>query len=109
MSVTRYDIRRDVDTKDDDGLPIHTWSTIETRNIEVQPVRFSAERGSTVLTIEVGGEKYVPSFRGWLSVESNVTATDRITNNSATTELLVLRTYDYEDHKEIDLKDIKDR
>ena len=108
MTVALYDVRRDTDTKDADGLPLHSWAAFETRNIEVQPVRFSAERGSTVLVIEIGGEKYVPSFRGWLSIDSDVTATDRISPDSGTTDLLVLRTYDYEDHKEMDLKDIKD-
>ena len=108
MPVDLYDIRRDTETYDADGLPEHSWSTIETRRIEVQPVRFNTSRGSTVLTIEIGGEKYVPAFRGFLALESNVTATDRISPNSGTTDYLVLRTYDYEDHKEIDLRDIKD-
>lgn len=103
-----YDVRRKTTTFSD-GVANASFSVIETRQMDVQAIRFSAERGSTVLTIEVGGEKFVPSFRAFTDLESDVTASDQITAVSGTTKFLVLRTYDFEAHKEMDLKDIKDK
>ncbi|GAF75518.1 unnamed protein product, partial [marine sediment metagenome] len=39
---------------------------------------------------------------------SNITATNRITDDSGTTDLLVLRVYPFEDHLEIDLREVED-
>jgi len=105
--IDLYDIKRDTETWAD-GVPTHTWTSIQTQKIEVQPIRFSAERSASIVTITVGGESYIPSFIGFVSIECKATATDRITMNSGTTELLVLRTYDFEDHKEMDLKEVTD-
>jgi len=107
MARSIYDVKRKTETMAD-GVPTLIFTNVETRSMEVQPVRFSAERGSTVVSIELGGESYVPSFRAFVPLESVATATDRITNNSGATDLMVLRTYDYEDHKEMDLKDVVD-
>ena len=103
--VNLYDVKRNTDTWDD-GVAIQSWTTVETRKFDIQSVRFSAERSATIVTINMGGESYVPSYRGWTSSESTVTATDRISANSGTSELLVLRTYDFEDHKELDLREV---
>ena len=91
-----------------DGVPTESWAVKETTKIDCQPIRYNTGRGSAVLAIDVGGESYIPSFRAFIDLDSDITATDRITNNSGTTELLVLRTYDYEDHKEVDLREVSD-
>ena len=106
--IKRYDIKKDTKTADKDGAYTHSWAVFETSNIDVQATRFSAERSATIVTINLGGESYIPSFRGWVSVESNISATHRITADSGTTDLLVLRAYEIEDHKEIDLKEVTD-
>lgn len=105
--IDQYDILRDTQTMSD-GVVLQTWVFQETRKMEVQPIRFSAERNATVVEIQIGGEKYIPSYRGWLEQEVDITATDRITSNSGTTNLMVLRCYEYEDHKEIDLREVSD-
>lgn len=102
-----YDIKRKSVTMAD-GVPSTTWTIIDIRKIEVQPVRFSAERSASIVTINLGGQSFIPSFRGWCSIECDITATDRITNDSGTTDLLVLRTYEFEDHQEIDLREVSD-
>ena len=103
-----YDVKRKTSTPDGDGGFTNAWTVVETREIDVQAVRFSAERSATIATIQVGGQIIIPSYRGWISSESDATATDRITPDSGTTDLLVLRTYDFEDHKEMDLKEVDD-
>lgn len=105
--INQYDVKRDTETWAD-GVPTHTWTLIETRKFDVQPIRFSAERSATIVTIDLGGQSYIPSYRAWTSIESKLTATDRITADSGTHELFVLRTYDFEDHKELDLKEVTD-
>ena len=105
--ISLYDIKRDTETWDD-GVPTHTWTVLSTHKMEIQPVRFSAERSAAIVTINLGGESYVPSYRGWTTIDCSATATDRITADSGTTELLILRTYDFEDHKELDLKEVVD-
>ena len=106
--ISLYDIKRKASTADKDGAYTHAYSVIETRKMDIQAVRFSAERSATIVTINLGGESYIPSFRGWVSTESNITATDRITNDSGTTDLLVLRVYKMEDHQAIDLREVED-
>ena len=105
--IDRYDIKIHT-TSFADGVATDSWSVKSTEKVDVQPIRYNTGRGSSVLAIDVGGEAYVPSFRGFISIESDITATNRITNNSGTTDLLVLRTYDYEDHKEVDLREVDD-
>lgn len=108
VTTDYYDIKRRTTTADSDGAYTTTWAVIETRKIEIQATRFSAERSATIVTVNIGGESFIPSYRGWIDIESDITATDRITANSGTTDLFVLRTYDFEAHKEIDLKEVKD-
>ena len=105
--IDLYDIKSKTVTYSD-GVPSESWTVIFTQKIDVQPIRYNTGRGASVLAIDVGGEAYVPSFRGFLDLDSDITATDRITNNSGTINLLVLRTYDYEDHKEVDLREVSD-
>ena len=102
-----YDIKAKTVTYAD-GVPSETWAVKETRKADVQPIRYNTGRGSSVLAIDVGGESYVLSFRAFIDLDSDITATDTITNDSGTTNLLVLRTYDYEDHKEVDLREVDD-
>ena len=107
MPTALYDVKRKTVTRAD-GVATENYAAIETRKFEVQPIRFSSERSSTIVTIDIGGESYIPSFIGFTDIESIVTATDRITANSGTLDLFVLRTYEFEDHQELDLREVED-
>ncbi len=100
--TSSYDIRYKSESRGIDGTPEITWVVRETRDMDVQSVR----SGEGLLEIQVGGERYLPTFRGFIATDANVTATDRVTADSGTTDLLVLRTYEYEGHKELDLKEV---
>lgn len=106
--VSLYDIKRDSTTLTD-GVPTTTWTVVETRNLEVQPIQFSQREGANRAEVVIGGIKYVPTFVGWGSQEVDITATDRITADSGTTDYLVLRTYLFEDHREFDLRQVDDK
>jgi len=98
-----YDVKSRAETPDKDGAVTITWTVTETRMMEVQPVQWSQREARNRVEIEIGGVKYIPTHYGWVNSESLVTATNRITKDSGTTNLLVLRTYEYEDHIEMDL------
>ena len=98
--ITSYDVKRKTEGKDPDGLPTITWATQSTYRVEVQPMRWDKD---AQVEIEIGGVKYVPTYKGFLDYNAEITATDRITENSGVTNLLVLRVHRYEDHNEIDL------
>lgn len=98
-----WDIRRQVSTLTPDGLPAVSWATIDSRQIDVQPVQWSQRESANRMEIELGGIKYVPTFYAWLPREADITATDTITEDSGANAFLVLRTYDYSDHTEADL------
>jgi hypothetical protein len=104
--VELYDVKRKT-TSYTDGINTDTWTVIETRDFEVQPLRIGKGQRDDLVMIEVGGEQYIPSFFGFTHIDCDVTAADYITNDSGTTNYLVLRTYDYEDHKEMDLRDVR--
>jgi len=101
--INRYDIKKQSETFAD-GVPTTTFTVRDTRNIDVRPIR----KDEALYTIELGGIKYTPQFRGFVSIDTTATASDRITQNSGTTDLLILRTYEYEDHKEFDLMEVSD-
>ena len=101
-TIDNYDIKRKSETWAD-GVPVITWSVFETRDIDVRPIKWEEAEHAE---ITIGGETYIPAFRGFISVDSDVSASHRITKNSGTTDLLVLRVYEYEDHKEIDLQEV---
>lgn len=105
--INNYDIKRKTDAWAD-GVNTPTWTVRDTRKIDLQGIRFSAERSAATLAIDIGGQSYVPSYRGFMEYDVDVTAADRITADSGTTDLLVLRVYPFEDHKEMDLKEIND-
>jgi hypothetical protein len=100
--IESYDIKR-LTTSMSDGVPIDTWTVKETRKMEIRPIIWYR---SEQLQIDIGGQKFTPSFKGWIDSECLVTASDRITNNSGSTEMLVLRVHRFEDHQEIDLREL---
>jgi len=99
--IDTYDIKQKTEANAD-GMTTLTWGVYETRKIDLRPFRFGWDR-SAHMEIEIGGVKYTPNFIGWISNDSNVTATDKITADSGTTDYLVLRVYNYESHNEMDL------
>ena len=105
--VNLYDVRRKTNSFSD-GVNVSTWSDIETIHFEVQPMRIGKGQRDDLVMIEVGGEQYVPNFFGFTYEYTDVTAADRITCDSGTHKYLVLRTYDYEDHKELDMREVTD-
>ena len=102
-----YDITQKTDVWTD-GVSMPTWAVYETRKIEVQPLQLLKWGDFGRVEYSVGGQTYVPTFRGFISNESEITAANRITADSGTTNLLVLRVFEYADHKEIDLRDVED-
>ena len=105
--IDLFDIRRK-STAYSDGVDTITWTVNETRKMDLQPIKYTSSKSASVLEIEVGGEKYVPTFKCFTDMSSKMTATDRITSDSGTHLYLVLRTYDFEEHKEADLREVKD-
>lgn len=100
--IGMYDITRKTETMED-GVPAVTWSVVETRELDVQSLRwYKTEQ----MEVELAGQRYVPTFRGYIDVESTVTASDRLTGDSGTTNMLVLRTHEFESHKELDLRQV---
>ena len=100
-----YDVRRSTESWAD-GVPTHTYTVIETREIDVQPVQWSSREAKNRYEIELGGEKFIPTMYGFCSNETLITAGDTISSDSGTTKWLCLRTYEHKDHTEFDL--IKD-
>jgi len=108
MSINLYDIKRKTEVFSD-GVSIPTWTTRETRRIDVRPVKMSMRQNSAdQITVDVGGQVVIPSYRGFLSIETSAMAGDRVTVDSGTTDLVVLKVYEYEDHAEIDLREVSD-
>ena len=100
--VNLYDIKYKSETFSD-GVVTLTWANRETRKIDLRPLKWEEAEHSKVT---IGGEVYIPTMRGWLSNESNITPSDYITADSGTTDYIVLRVYEYEDHKEIDTQEV---
>ena len=94
-----FDIKRPSQTWAD-GVPTESYTVIETREMEFQPL---PPYGGAQGEIEVGGVREIPQYHSWFSLECLATSLDYITKNSGTTHYWILRTYDYEDHKEADL------
>ena len=103
--IDLYDIRRK-SISFADGVDTPTWTVTQTIKLEVQPIRVSKGQRDDLVAIEIGGEQYIPNFYAWAPDNCEATATDHITSNSGTILYLVLRTYDYEDHKEMDLRQV---
>jgi hypothetical protein len=102
MSLDLYDVKRQTITSDADGLPSTAVAVVETRYTEIQSLRWYEAAG---VEIELGGQRFTPTFRGWIEEEALVTAGDVMTKDSGTVDLLVLRVHVYESHKEIDLRE----
>ncbi len=103
MTIALYDIKELTNTLDEDGIPISGHTVIETRHFDVQPIQWSQRESKNRVEVEIGGMKYIPSLYGFTNEESKVTATNYLTKDSGTHNLIVLRTYEYEDHLEMDL------
>ena len=100
-----YDVVRKTETYAE-GVNVDTYTTIETREIDVQPVQWSSMEAKNRYEIDIGGEKFIPTMYGFTSDETIITAGETITSDSGTTKWLCLRTYEHKDHTEFDL--IKD-
>jgi len=102
----RFDIKRKSEawgTANADGVPTVSWAVIDTRYIELQPLRwYKTEQ----IEIELAGERYVPTFRGFLEADIDITGGDHITDDSGSTNILVLRAHDFGSHKELDLRQV---
>ena len=92
-----------------DGVPTSSHTVVETRSIDVQPIQWSQRESVNRVEIELGGIKYIPTFYGFTAEEVLLTATNYITPDSGISNLIVLRTYEYEDHIEIDLAEAQAR
>lgn len=104
--LSLYDIKKKTQTFSD-GVPTTTWTPYETLAIEVQPLRLPEMGTFSQLEIEVGGEKFTPTFKGWITADSEITASNRITNDSGTVDYLVLRSFRFEDHIELALREVE--
>lgn len=108
MSIDLYDVKELTSTMAD-GVFTSSHAVIEVRKIDVQPIQWSQREASNRIEIELGGIKYIPTFYGFAEKEAKVSATHWITTNSGSTNLMVLRTYEFEDHLEIDLVEAEAR
>lgn len=91
-----------------DGVFTSGQTIVETRSFDVQALQLLKWGDFGRVEVEIGGIKYAPTFRAFTANETLATAADRITKDSGTTTYLVLRVFEYEDHMELDLRDIKD-
>ena len=96
--IRQFDIKRPSQTWAD-GVPIETYTVIETREMEFQPL---PPYGGAQGEIEVGGVREIPQYHAWFSTECDATSLDYITDNSGAHHYWLLRTYEYEDHIEAD-------
>ncbi len=103
MTIALYDIKQLTSTKDADGIPVSGSVVVETRHFDVQPIQWSQRESKNRVEVQIGGITYIPSFYAFVNEESKVTATNYITRDSGTHNLIVLRIYPYEDHLEMDL------
>ena len=105
-----YDVKLLSTTPDGDGGVVSASTYIETVLIDVQPIQWSQRESKNRVEVEIGGVKYIPTSYGFISfIPRNniplITATHFITKDSGTHNLVVLRTYPYEDHIEMDLSE----
>ena len=100
--INLYDIKVLTSTMAD-GVPTSGHTVVETRNVDVQPIQWSQRESSNRVEVSVGGLTFIPTFYAFISKDSLVTSTNYITRNSGTSNLIVLRTYEHEDHLEMDL------
>jgi len=104
MTVQLYDVLRKT-TSFADGVSVPAYAHQTTAKFDLQPVQWSQRESTNRAEVEVGGVKFVPTFYGYCSSDIDVTATDRLTPDSGTTLFIALRVYDFEDHKEIDIRE----
>lgn len=107
--IALYDVKQLTTTFDEDGLPTSGHSVLETRQIDVQPIQWSQREARNRVEIEAGGIKFIPTFYGFTQQEAKITATNYITSDSGTSNLIVLRVYVHEDHLEMDLAEAEAR
>ena len=98
-----YDVKSLTTTPDGDGGVVSGSTLIETILIDVQPIQWSQREGKNRVEVEIGGIKYLPSLYGFTQEDVKATASNYLTKDSGTINLIVLRTYAYEDHIEMDL------
>ena len=88
-----------------DGVPQFTWVFKETRTINWSPIGWEAR---VQMGVGPGGETYPADSRAWLEDGADIIVGNRLSENSGTTYYEVVSVFDYEDHKEAELRKIVD-
>lgn len=86
-----------------DGIPNITWTYKETRVINWSPIGFTSR---VEMGVGAGGQTYPADSRAWLEFDADIIAGNRLSYKTGTTYYDVLSVYDYEDHKETELKKV---
>jgi len=84
-----------------DGVPQFTWAYKQTAVINFSPIGWNAK---IQLNVGAGGETYPADSRAWMIYETEVTPGNRFSYNSGATLYDVLSVFEYEDHKEAELR-----
>ena len=83
MANKRFDIRRQLRSRDSLGGVITTSTAIETRFIDFQHLRGDEN-------LNIGGLRIEANYRGFCHDDTNIRESDTITNDSGTTRFQVL-------------------
>jgi len=86
-----------------DGIPAESWTFKETRLINWSPIGWEAK---VQMGVGAGGMTYPADSRAWLENSASVVVGNRLYQDSGTTKYVVLSTFEYEDHTEIELKKV---